>query len=40
MTMFRNHKTKIVVTLSEGGSKYLNQSAQHEISCKSGCIDR
>jgi hypothetical protein len=30
----------MVATQSEGDSKYLNQSAQHETGCKCGLIDR
>jgi hypothetical protein len=32
--------TKIVMTLSEGDSKYPNQSAQRATSCKCELIDR
>jgi hypothetical protein len=30
----------MVATLSEGDSKYSNQSVQHETSCKCGLFDQ
>jgi hypothetical protein len=38
--VFRNYKTKIVTTLSEGDGKCSNQSAQRETCCKRGVLDR
>jgi hypothetical protein len=40
MNVFRELQTRMVVTLSEGGSGYSNQSAQRETRCKCELIDR